>query len=584
MKTIHLSFIAFVALMVSCNILEPLNDTHDTGDRLTENTYAEGILLNGYTLMPTGKQWNFCDVATDDAVSNNSNNQYRLMAEGRWSANYSPISQWANSMRAINYLNKFLYTVVDNVRWGTNDATHNLFLTRLKGEAYALRAIHKFYALQDVAGMVDGQLYGIQITDKYLNESSDYNIPRETFAKSLESIYADLEAAAERLPLVYRNVSDASEIPSEFGDVSVADYNQVMGDLFRQRVQRRIVLAYKAKVALMAASPAYNPDGQHEGDAQWEKAAQLAAEALKDIELSPSGNRFFEANEVNNCPIVENNNNEMCWRTHSIDQSSSLEKQVFPPSLNGNGDVNPTQNFVDAFPMADGYPYGYPNSQYEVDPKNPYANRDPRLARTVIYNGSSFKGATIITGVGGGLNAKDSTELSTRTGYYLRKLVREDVNFNNDGVVTNQRHYWVHVRYTEIFLAYAEAANEFGGPDYIVPGYDKSARDVIGEIRKRAGIAQPDNYLASIASRDDMRTLIRNERRLELAFEGFRFFDLRRWNLPLNEVARGVQIKEGNFTYMDIEPRVFEPYMIYGPLPERDVLTFPALKQNDGWK
>lgn len=585
MKTIYSFLIGFVSLTVaSCDILEPMNDTHDTEDRLTENIYAEGILFNGYTMLPTGKQWNFSDVATDDAVSNDSNNQFRLMAEGRWSANYSPISQWAASMRAINYLNQFLYEVVDNVRWGKNDATHKLFLARLKGEAYALRAVHKFYALQDVAGKVGGQLYGIQITDRYLDEGSNYDIPRETFEKSLESIYADLDAAADLLPLVYKNISNEAEIPEVYGDVSVADYNMVMGDLFRQRIQKRIVLAYKAKVALMAASPAYNPDGQNEGDARWEKAAQLAADALKDIVLSPNGHRYFEGAQVNSVPLDDRNDNEMCWRTQNLDQTSSLEKRVFPPSLNGNGDVNPTQNFVDAFPMADGYPYGDPNSQYTVDPENPYANRDPRLARSVIYNGSTFKNAKIVTGVGGGLNAKDSTELSTRTGYYLRKLVREDVNFNNDGAVTNQKHYWVHVRYTEIFLAYAEAANEFGGPDYAVPGYGKTAREVVGEIRKRAGIAQPDGYLASITGRDDMRKLIRNERRLELAFEGFRFYDLRRWNLPLGETARGVRIENGEYEYMDIEPRVFEPYMIYGPLPERDVLSFPALKQNDGWK
>ena len=145
MKTIYSFLIGFVSLTVaSCDILEPMNDTHDTEDRLTENIYAEGILFNGYTMLPTGKQWNFSDVATDDAVSNDSNNQFRLMAEGRWSANYSPISQWAASMRAINYLNQFLYEVVDNVRWGKNDATHKLFLARLKGEAYALRAGHKF--------------------------------------------------------------------------------------------------------------------------------------------------------------------------------------------------------------------------------------------------------------------------------------------------------------------------------------------------------------------------------------------------------------------------------------------------------
>lgn len=591
MKKSYILIIGLVLLMVtSCNVLDPLNDTHDTSDRLTENTYAEGILLNGYTMMPTGKQWTFTDVATDDAVSNNKGNQYRLMAEGRWSPNYSPISLWSRSMQAINYQNQFLNDIIDKVRWGKNDATNKLFLCRLRGEAYALRAIHRFYALQDVAGKVSGELMGIQIINHFMDEKSDYNIPRETFVKSIEAIYKDLDSAAYYLPDIYKTLlpTEASKIPPLYAGVSVTDYNTVMGDLFRQRIQKRIVLAYKAKVALFAASKAYNTAGQSAGDSKWLNAAQCAAAALKDIVLSPNGHRYFESAYVNGTPIIENNNNEMCWRTHSIDVSNSLEKSIFPPSLNGNGDINPTQNFVDAFPMADGYPAGDIRSTYTVDPKNPYAGRDPRLARTVICNGHTFKNVKIYTGVGGGMNAKDSVSLSTRTGYYLRKLMREDVTFNNDGTSSTQRHYWVYVRFTEIFLAYAEAANEYGGPDYAVPGYGKSARDIIGSIRLRAGIPAPDSYLQSISSREEMSELIRNERRLELAFEGLRFYDLRRWALPLTEVAKGVQITgpvdDFTYSYVNIESRVFEPHMIYGPLPEQDVLRFPALRQNDGWK
>jgi hypothetical protein len=140
------------------------------------------------------------------------------------------------------------------------------------------------------------------------------------------------------------------------------------------------------------------------------------------------------------------------------------------------------------------------------------------------------------------------------------------------------------MRYTEVFLIYAEAANEAWGPDGTGPnGF--SARDVIAAIRKRGGIAQPDNYLASITSKEEMRKLIRNERRIELCFEGFRFWDLRRWNADLTEPAKGVNISNNNFSVVEVEPRLYNnDYMHYGPVPQNEIVKFNALIQNKGWQ
>lgn len=137
-----------------------------------------------------------------------------------------------------------------------------------------------------------------------------------------------------------------------------------------------------------------------------------------------------------------------------------------------------------------------------------------------------------------GLNRENG--YSTRTGYYLRKHLREDVYLSST-TTTGQPHYSPRIRYTEIFLNYAEAANEAWGPTGMgTHGY--SAYDVIKAIRKRAnvGIDNGDAYLESVKDNQaKMRELIRNERRLELCFEGFRFWDLRRWNMDLTEPGQG---------------------------------------------
>ncbi|MBU2884949.1 RagB/SusD family nutrient uptake outer membrane protein, partial [Gilvimarinus agarilyticus] len=279
------------------------------------------------------------------------------------------------------------------------------------------------------------------------------------------------------------------------------------------------------------------------------------------------------------------NPDEILWRTSIADVNSDLEADNYPPTLFGNGLVNPTQNLVDAFPMDNGYPITDPSSGF--DPSDPYTGRDPRLRQFIIVNGDTFgaSGGVVNTAVDGDTNdGLNQSENATRTGYYLRKLLRSDVNLDPNAT-NGQAHLDPHIRYTEIYLIYAEAANEAFGPTG-TGGNAYSAVDVISAIRQRAGLgtAGTDPYLTlAQGSTEDMRELIKNERRLELCFEGFRFWDLRRWEEDLTEAALGVRIENGNHQVISVENRVFDDYMIYGPVPFNEMLKYGALEQNMGW-
>lgn len=278
------------------------------------------------------------------------------------------------------------------------------------------------------------------------------------------------------------------------------------------------------------------------------------------------------------------NDPEIIW-SRAISQSSNWESDNFPPSLLGNGRVNPSQNLVNAFPMKNGYPITNALSLYQTS--NPYANRDPRLARYIVFNGNKIgaKPATS-TIVGAPLDGINMQTNSTRTGYYLSK-------FMNDGVVLGpaiiaRQHFHTYFRFTDIYLAYAEAAFEAYGPDADPNNFGFTARNVLQKIRQRAGITQPDAYLAS-ANGDVFKTLIRNERRLELCFEGERFFDVRRWK-DLNAFKASIMgafiTVSGSTTtyeYKSVETRPYEDHMIYGPIPINEILKSSALEQNDNW-
>ena len=289
-----------------------------------------------------------------------------------------------------------------------------------------------------------------------------------------------------------------------------------------------------------------------------------------DVQFDVNGLQWYSR------PTSSNGDNsaEILWRNSVGGTDNNLEKDNYPPTLFGNGRINPTQNLVDAFPMANGYPItDEVNSGYKSS--DPYTGRDPRLAKFIVYNESKL-----------GPGTGDQQETITTVGY----STNDGVNQTETSTTTAERHIIPHIRYTEMFLTYAEAANEAYGPKGKAEGCKYTAYDIIKKIRERAGICVgvTDPYL-DVCAEDPMkmRELIRNERRLELCFEGFRFWDLRRWKVDiekLTETARGIN-KAGGTSYepFDVENRNYKEHMYYGPIPYAETLKWSELKQNFGW-
>ncbi|HAT61288.1 MAG TPA: RagB/SusD family nutrient uptake outer membrane protein, partial [Prevotella sp.] len=462
-----------------------------------------------------------------------------------------------------------------------------------KGEAYGLRAMFMFYLLQAHGGMTaDGQLLGIPIVTVPEDGSTNFNIPRNTFAECMKAIYDDCDKALALLPTQYADHTSDADIPAKYKTIgaTISEYNRVYGAKFNGRMDGAIVEAFRSKASLLAASPAYASGS----GINYEKAADDAAVVLDRIGgiagIDPTGWTWYTNTQEIDGLANGANPKEVMWRGEKS-QNNDWENDNFPPSLYGNGHINPTQNFVDAFPMANGYPINDSRSDYNAN--SPYTNRDPRLAAYVVYDGTAVGVNDTKINTESTSNTKDGINkvagTSTRTGYYLRKLLRQDINLDPANT-SKQYHYTPRIRFTEIFLNYAEAANEVWGPTG-KGSHNYSAFDIIKAIRERAGICKntEDPYLDECAQdKDKMRELIRNERRIELSFEGFRFWDLRRWKAPLDETAKGIDIAtdaQGNVTYkdIDVDTRNYKDYMIYGPVPYSEILKFNELKQNQGW-
>lgn len=577
--------------LASCDdLFEPANENiKDENSMITEPNYADAILGSAYILMPYPSS-SENDVATDDAVSNQLDNSYLKIAGGAWNSQTGvSVNNWRDRNASIQYCNLFLEKV-DEVAFSTTPEINEMFQDRLKGEAYGLRALNMLYLLQNYAGKTaSGELMGVPVWTESWNATSNLNVPRNTFRECLAQLLDDVDKAVDLLPLDFKDVSDA-EVPDKYRSkgVNAAVYNRVNGATTALRLSGRIAEAIGSQAALLAASPAFSD----QSGVDWAEAANRAGDVLKRIGgvagMPQKGHLWYTAEEIGNSVTASVNHPEVIWRD-GASESSSREEDNFPPTLYGKGRVNPTQNLVDAFPMANGYPITDSRSGYNAN--DPYSGRDPRLGAYVVVNGSTLgvNNSVIHTGTDAGNNdgINQEAEYSTRTGYYMRKLLRSDVNPNSTNKV-EKYHYTTRIRFTEIFLAYAEAANEAWGPTN-GGSYGFSAYDVIKAIRKRAmGDAIGDDpYLESVkGNKDEMRKLIRNERRLELCFENKRFWDLRRWNSnisELNEAAQGMEITGSSYKKIEVETRNYKEYMIYGPLPYSDVLKFSALEQNAGW-
>jgi len=604
MKTKNIIFY-LIGLLVFCScqdMFEPADENNRQLEDLTEESkYAHGLLMYGYDRLPY-LTTTTTDIATDDAVTNLKSSNYLNMATGTWAADNNPMSQWDNCKDGIQYINLFL-TIVDKVKWAPSAVSkQQMFVDRLKGEAYGLRALFYYYLLMAHGGYADdGELYGVPLLTEPEDGSSDFNQPRATFADCVKQIFADCNQAIALLPLEYKEYTDANDIPEKYQALGaiLSNYNAVFGSKSKNLLSGKVAQAIKAQTALLAASPAFRA----KSGVTSEQAAEYCADVLKSIGgldgFDKTGNIWYK-----NSAAIDKNLDipEILWREDSR-KNASQESENFPPTLFGSGRVNPSQNLVDAFPMRNGYPISDKEKSGYND-QNPYVGRDPRLAHYILCNGVTFRKSEIITGTyPNAANETDdnwnSISTSTRTGYYMLKLLRDDVNPLSSNLLERE-HYYPRIRYTEIFLAYAEAANDAWGPKSDPKGFGYTAYDVIKKIRERAGLgtnevgmplAEGDAYLETCAANKELMTnLIRNERRIELCFENKRFWDMRRWLLPLNETVRGMKITRDEethqltFTPEDVEERKYDnSYQCYGPIPRGEVLKWSELKQNKGW-
>ncbi len=563
-------FLASLFLYACENFLEPVADNTRVNEEqlMKDPAWLEGLLINAYASLPNNYNDFNLDVASDDAVTNLRGSSITAMATGGWKSSVDPISVWGRGYEMIRHLNLFLEKV-DGIIWSQdprltsaqNEEKNMYYKRRLKGEAYGMRAYYMSQLLQYHSGKsVDGTLLGFPIVTMVISSDDDWKLPRNTVADCVQRIMSDLDSAIIKLPAVYADIAGQ------------AMYNAASGVKFVGRMNGNAARALKARVALLAASPAYSESS----GVTWAQAATIAGDLLKTLgALYPAGKTFY----------TETSNKEMIWN-QSFVSSRSAEVNSFPPSLYGLGRTNPTQSLVDAFPMKNGYPISHGSSLY--NPANPYNNRDTRLGDYILFNGSSFKSMVINTYVGAAQDGLGTMETSTRTGYYLKKFMLPTVSLT-PGSLVSSNHTFTLFRMTEVLLNYAEAANEAWGPTGDPNGLGFTAKIKIAELRARAGITAPDPYLQGITDAGVLRELIRNERRVELCFEGFRFWDIRRWEngaVNISNPATGVQIINNlgvlTYNYLQVEPRIYEPFMIYGPIPYNETLKYNLI-QNSGW-
>ncbi len=586
------TLLAFLFFFSSCEkMLEPKPDDQFTDEfawRLPEK--AEGVLMNAYANIMT--QWdhydgyNFLDVATDNAVTNDfGSGLYRLVYGGICNQTY-PLANWDLAYEQFRYIHLFMENGLgDNVVYSVvDDDVDAIHRRRLLGEAYFLRAWWGMELLRTYGGIAeDGQALGyIIITENMQSGQTDAlrPMPRNNFEECVQQITQDADSAIKYLPLVYQGPS------------------RVMGSAQFGRATKKAAWALKSRVHTLAASPAYQPQGAHAISAdslerKWERAAITSYRAITEGQL---GNyRPLQENHMT-APTTPD---EFIFRMHF--SNNHMELRNFPPAFFGQGKTNPSQNLVDAFPDSRGYPINHPQSLY--DPQDPYANRDPRLELTVYYNGRPFDDRPLEIYYDKqndryGQDAAGYHHRNTRTGYYLRKWLANEHDMLNPVQPTNARHMHALLRRSEVYFNLAESLNEAAGVFGFVEGAGQErAYNVLANIRSQNLDIPSDPYALSVAmnGKEYFRELILNERRIEFAFENMRYYDMRRWLMPLDEAIRGCEVVKDNsgFIYHGTDPGGLEiiiekralsnPRFYYAPLPLEELLKNPLLKDNKGW-
>lgn len=576
-------FCAFV-LLQGCK-KDPLDITPDgritLEDVFKDEKRTEAYLNTTYGSIPSyfwQYQFNsFLAVVTDEAQDADVDNQKSNSMAGQWiSGGLTVTNNPLEIVGARNGMKRYA------TYWtGIRDA--NVFLEhidhakvssetnrkRMKAEAQLLRA---FYYLELIK-----QFGPMSVIDKVLSSTFDYSqLARPSFQECIDFIVQDCESAIAVTDLPVRITVEAE----------------------RGRFSKAVAYAIRSQALLYNASPLWNPSGEV---AKWKAAAQAAKEALNVLATSGQykladdyGSYFLNAVDINKAP---KDKETIFERPEGNDPNFSQMNSI--PSKTGmfKAGACPSQELVDCYDMqATGMPAitGYSDADHlqpviniasGYDEKNPYQGRDPRFYATVWHNGATYDNIsgmlhTMETFLGGAdqlVRNNPGNRANTRSGYYLRKFIDPGVQ---SGQSSNSR--WKKYRLAEIYLNYAEAENEASGPLGDV-------YDAINTIRARAGMP----VLPPGLSREQMRNRIRRERRVELAIEEHRFWDVRRWKIldQTDKVVTGMEISktgDNKFIYKrfvsERRSAWADKYLVF-PIPLFDASNIPDFgrHQNPGW-
>ena len=593
-RKIYLLVLSVTAgFMSACTFLDPLPN----GSYNDENFELYPELLRGFVdvvyneLLPETYLDNYyipMSCATDDAIYSSPTAAWRIFSSGSakmWSNPFD--TKRRDNYRAINYLNMFLENDRGyNTRYMVAEDSDLALRNCLQGSAYGLRAWMYFDLLRVFGGKAEnGELLGVPIltepTDPKTADAS--TIERATFDECAEQILKDCDSAYKYLP---RNNRDYPGDPQQ----SI----QITGSARYKSLDQIAIDGLRAMVYIFWASPAYNPENDM---SRYDKAARYAAAVIKhklEVESTLTGGfdptRGFSWHNVNSPEII--------WPSE-MRQSSNLETSFYPQQFGGSALVAPTQDLVDAFPMANGYPINDKRSNY--DPTHPYEGRDPRFYATIFYNGAQVRRLNNASEVmytfecaNGGKDAPGSNEVSA-TGYYIKKFIYR--NWNTNDTTKELGYRCIHfMNWTKMCLIFAEAANKYVGPtDEGTYGY--SARQAIAWLRNRpTNDDEPglgtfgDPYLDECAAEaTTFEGLVKNEWRVETCFEGDRYYNLRRWATDVSEINKPIHMAKisNQSALISYEYAVVETLKypsLWAPIPYTEIRKCPKLLQNQGWE
>ena len=477
---------------------------------------------------------------------------------------------WSTKWTNISNCNIF-FERVDNV--GFTDETEK---TKLVGQVRFIRAFEYWDLIARWGAMpIITKSFSINDREEIVGQK------RNTYKECIDFLVSELDQAAKELPANWS------------GD----DYG---------RATSVAALALKSRILLYAASPLMNEDVKipevgyttPEPD-RWQKAAKAATEALDAAQTAG-----YELYNLNGDPsknyqliFMDNTaaNKETLFArmgTSSADGESisSCDQYNNPNGYGGWGGNCPLQELVDAYEVVkDGVASKFDWNNPE-EKANPYANRDPRFYATILYDGAKWMTRNVETYfdvdnngtiIGGGKDTKfgnDSWNASP-TGYNMKKFMDEGYALNSWNFCARN---WIHLRMAELYLNKAEALYHIGD--------EEGAREALKPVRQRAGMP------AVTATGADLLEAIKNERRIEFAFEEHRYFDVRRWKEApkyFGSTVHAITIKkypDGKKTYevdklrSDVGgDRKWDDKMYWLPIPKSEMDKNTNLVQNPGY-